>query len=50
MADRFGVRAVLECRLRGTSLIRNRDPPGPYIRTMPMALEGERFLMNEVPL
>ena len=28
---------------RGTSLIRNRDPPGPYTRTMPMALGGGAF-------
>jgi len=39
---------------RGTSLIRNRAPLGPYSRTMPMALwkpwGGGLFLMSEVPL
>jgi len=39
---------------RGTSLIRNCLPLGPYSRTMPRALwgpyEGVRFLMAEVPL
>ena len=39
---------------RGTSLIRNRLPLGPYSRTVPRALwgpqRGVRFLMNEVPL
>ena len=39
---------------RGTSLIRNRRPLGPYSRTMPRALRGSkgggRFLMSEVPL
>ena len=35
---------------RGASLRRNSTPPGPYIRTMPKALGGGRFLMIEVPL
>jgi len=39
---------------RGTSLIRNRLPLGPYSRTMPRALGGAsgglRFLTSEVPL
>ena len=39
---------------RGTSLIRNCTPLGPFIRTMPRALcwfyGGSRFLMSEVPL
>ena len=39
---------------RGTSLIRNRHPIGPYRRTMPRlvwrSLGGGRFLMSEVPL
>jgi len=35
---------------RGTSLIRNRAPLGPYSRTMPRAIGGGRFLMSEVPL
>ena len=39
---------------RGTSLIRNSAPLGPYSRTMPRALwwsyGGGRFLMSEVPL
>ena len=39
---------------RGTSLIRNRRPPGPYSRTVPRALRwslgGGLFLMREVPL
>ena len=43
-----------ESLYRGTSLIRNCPPLGPYIRTMPMALCGTRggglFLISEVPL
>ena len=39
---------------RGTSLIRNCPPIGPYSRTMPRALwrswGGAQFLMSEVPL
>ena len=39
---------------RGTSLIRNSAPLGPYSRTMPRALwwseGGGLFLMIEVPL
>ena len=39
---------------RGTSLIRTRNPLGPYRRPMPRALGGSqgggRFLMGEVPL
>ena len=39
---------------RGTSLIRNRHPVGPYRRTMPRllwrSLEGGGGLMSEVPL
>ena len=39
---------------RGTSLIRNSDPLGPYSRNMPRALwrpyGGGLFLMSEVPL
>ena len=39
---------------RGTSLIRKRNPLGPYRRPMPRVLEGSwgggRFLMSEVPL
>ena len=39
---------------RGTSLIRNRHPVGPYSMTMPRGLGwsygGGRFLMSEVPL
>ena len=39
---------------RGTSLIRNRRPLGPYSRTMPRALWGSwgggRFRMSKVPL
>ena len=39
---------------RGTSLIRDSPPPGPYSRPMPGALwwsyEGRWFLRNEVPL
>jgi len=39
---------------RGTSLIRNRTPLGPYRRPMPRFLggskEGGRFSMGEVPL
>ena len=38
---------------RGTSLIRNSTPLGPYSRTMPGALwwslEGGLFLVSEVP-
>ena len=34
---------------RGTSLMIDREPLGPYNRTMPMALGGGRFLMSEVP-
>jgi len=41
-------------RYRGTSLIRNHHPVGPYSRTMPRLLwrswGGGRFLMREVPL
>ena len=41
-------------RYRGTSLISNSPPLGPYSRTMPRALwwswGGGVFLMNEVPL
>jgi len=43
-----------KARYRGTSLIRNSTPLGPYGRPMPRALwrswGGERFLMSEVPL
>jgi len=39
---------------RGSSLIRNRAPPGPYSRNMARALWGSqggwRFLMSEAPL
>ena len=41
---------------RGTSLIRNRAPLGPYLRTMPsqgpvvVLGGGRRFLMSEEPL
>ena len=39
---------------RGTSLIRNCAPLGPYSRIMPRALwwpsGGGRFIMSEVPL
>jgi hypothetical protein len=38
---------------RGTSLIRNRSPLGPYSRTIPrviVVLGGGQFLMSEVPL
>ena len=39
---------------RGTSLIRNRAPLGPYGRTTPRALwgsyEGGRFLVGEVTM
>ena len=39
---------------RGTSLIRNRDPVGPYSRTMPTLLwwryGGRRFLISKVTL
>jgi len=39
---------------RGTSLIRNSAPLGPYIRTMPRALWWSKgaglFLISEVPL
>ena len=42
----------VECR--GTSLMRNSDPLGPYCRTMPRALwwpwGGELIFMSEVPL
>ena len=34
----FFVFAVLRYMYRGTSLIRNRHPPGPYSRAMPSAL------------
>ena len=46
--------AALKPPYRGTSLIRNRRPLGPYRRTMPRALWGSqgggRFLLSEVPL
>ena len=35
---------------RGTSLMRNRTPLGPYTRAMPRFLGGWAFLMSEVPL
>ena len=45
---------IISERYRGTSLIRNRNPLGPYRRTMPGVVggsqEGGRFLMSEVPL
>ena len=41
-------------RYRGTSLIRNCAPLGPYSRTMPRVLGGSlgggRFLMSQIPL
>ena len=41
-------------RYRGTSIIRNNAPLGPYSRNMPRALRrpqgGGLFLMSEVPL
>ena len=38
-------------RYRGTSLIRNNPPAGPYSWPMHMVvIGGGRFLMNEVPL
>ena len=47
-------RAARALVYRGTSLIRNRHPVGPYSRTMPRLLwwswGGWRFLMSEVPL
>ena len=45
---------MIECWYRGTSLIRNSAPLGPYSRTMPRALwwsmGGVLFLVSEVPL
>ena len=46
---------ALESNYRGTSLIRNRHPLGPYRRPLPRVLVGGsygdgRFLMGEVPL
>ena len=42
------------CHCRGTSLIRNRHPVGPYSSPMPRVLRGFRgvghFLISEVPL
>ena len=35
---------------RGTSIIRNSLPLGPYGRPMPRVLEGWAFHMSEVPL
>jgi len=35
---------------RGTSLVRNSAPLGPYSTTVPRALRGLPFLMSEVPL
>ena len=35
---------------KGTWLIRNRAPLGPYGRTMPRTLWEGVFLMSEVPL
>ena len=39
---------------RGTSLIRNRPPVGPYSSPMPRTLRGSQgggcFLMSEVPM
>jgi len=50
-AERHGDQRV---RYRGTSLIRNRHPAGPYSRTRSRLLwrswGGGRFLMSEVPL
>ena len=49
-----GVTLHSHAQYRGTSLIRNIAPLGPYSRTMPRALwwpKGEwLFLMSEVPL
>ena len=51
---RFTPDLVNDLDYRGTSLIRNCRPLGPYSRTMPRALWGSQgdgcFLMSEVPL
>ena len=45
---------VVQVAYRGTSLIRDSAPLGPYSRTVPRALRwsqgGGQFLMSEVPL
>jgi hypothetical protein len=45
---------IYDSAYRGTSIIRNSTPLGPYNRNMPRALwwpyGGELFLVSEVPL
>ena len=56
LVDKLEVPALLKTvgPYRGTSLIRNRLPLGPYTGHMPRALwwsdGGRLFLMSEVPL
>ena len=47
---RARVHQIGETKYRGTSLIRNRAPLGPYGRTMPRTLWEGVFLMSEVTL
>jgi len=46
----FGPFARLDSGYRGTSLIRNKPPPGPYKRPMVVFGGRGRFLMREAPL
>ena len=52
--DEHGITTKLPTMYRGTSLIRNRLPPGPYSGPMPMNRQwlqgGGCFLMSVVPM